>query len=115
MQVDIANEKKKDYLTVPLAPSYGDLNAETVKAFDEPTKIMIAGVLRTIQKIPLAERTFDKVMEALMQSSLVDNKHGITERKDKITKQGKPRKEDETDSAEPIDEEVQTDEVSFGQ
>jgi len=87
-KMDVTDNTRDDYLHVDLAPSFGELNQESVKMMDDELKIMISGTLHLLEKIPPKERTWDKVMSTMMQASLLEPSDGKVDRVDKLLKSG---------------------------
>ncbi|KAF8206651.1 hypothetical protein K438DRAFT_1962983 [Mycena galopus ATCC 62051] len=86
-KVDVTRD---DCLHTGLAPSFGNLTRESIKAMDEQLKIMIAGTNRELEKTPAEERTWDKIIAILMQNPLiepVDTPTANIVRADKLIKQ----------------------------
>lgn len=63
---------RDDYLHLDLAPSYGSLNSEAIKKMDDELKIMIAGTMKDLGKVPQNERNWDKVISVFMQNPLLE-------------------------------------------
>jgi hypothetical protein len=55
-----------------LAASFGKLNKESVKMMDEKLKILIAGTVRELQKLPSDQLSWDKVVSIFNQNSLME-------------------------------------------
>ncbi|KAL2270014.1 hypothetical protein VTJ83DRAFT_2198 [Remersonia thermophila] len=87
-KIDVRESSREDYLTVKLAPSYGKLNSESIKAMDEHLKIMIAAALKAIAAIPPQERSWERVIGAMTQSPLLEPKDDGISRADKLIKSG---------------------------
>ncbi|KAF3069754.1 hypothetical protein GL218_07868 [Daldinia childiae] len=87
-KIDVKDSSRLDYLTVKLAPAYGDLNNESIKTIDERLKVMIAGAVKTIDKIAPTERTWDRVVGAMMQCPLMEPDGEAIKRTDKLIKSG---------------------------
>ncbi|OBZ69817.1 hypothetical protein A0H81_10529 [Grifola frondosa] len=60
------------YLTIKLAPSFGTLDASSIKDLDEELKVMIAGTHRALADIPPQQRTFDKVVEICLKNAVLE-------------------------------------------
>ncbi|KAJ6620954.1 hypothetical protein B0H10DRAFT_1875405 [Mycena sp. CBHHK59/15] len=71
-KVDVKDSTRNDYLHEGLAPSFGGLNSESIKLMDDKLKIMIAGTMRVLSKIPPPQRSWDKVIETMMQNTLLE-------------------------------------------
>ena len=55
-----------------LAASYGTLTKESIKMIDDKLKILIAGTVRELQKIPGDQRSWDRVLSTFKQNSLME-------------------------------------------
>lgn len=65
----------ESFLHVGLAPSFGKLNAESVKQMDEKLKICIASTMRTLEGIKKKDDTsleWDTVISTLMQNPILE-------------------------------------------
>ncbi|XP_024537192.1 uncharacterized protein LOC112348594 [Selaginella moellendorffii] len=71
-KIDVRSKSAEDYLHTNLAPSFGALNAETVKKMDEVLKVCISGTTTLLAKVPPEERTWEKVNSMFMQNPLVE-------------------------------------------
>ncbi|XP_024537194.1 uncharacterized protein LOC112348596 [Selaginella moellendorffii] len=71
-KIDVRSKTAEDYLHTNLTPSFGGLNAETVKKMDEVLKVCIAGTTDLLAKVPPKERTWEKVNSMFMQNPLVE-------------------------------------------
>ncbi|XP_024534186.1 uncharacterized protein LOC112347482 [Selaginella moellendorffii] len=83
-KIDVRSTSAEDYLHTNLAPSFGDLNAETVKKMDEVLKVCIAGTTTLLAKVPPEERTWEKVNSMFMQNPLVEPMGDGVSRADKF-------------------------------
>ncbi|CAM9204320.1 unnamed protein product, partial [Choristocarpus tenellus] len=81
------DKKKKEGLVFALAPSFGQLNSQSVKTMDDELKVIIAGTTRLIAK--LKDKSWQNVIGALTQNSLLEpmNESEIS-RSDKLIKDG---------------------------
>ncbi|GAB1312313.1 hypothetical protein MFIFM68171_02523 [Madurella fahalii] len=87
-RIDVKDSSREDYLTVKLAPAYGNLTSESIKTIDSRLKVMIAGAVKTIAQIPAADRTWDRIVAALMQCPLMEPDGDAVKRTDKLIKSG---------------------------
>lgn len=71
-QMDVRDASKDDFLHIGLAPSYGKLNSEAIKEMDEQLKVAIAATMKTLQKLPPAERSWDNVKAAMMNNPCLE-------------------------------------------
>ncbi|KAF8206652.1 hypothetical protein K438DRAFT_1962984 [Mycena galopus ATCC 62051] len=71
-KVDVSTKTRDDCLHTGLAPSFGNLTRESIKAMDEQLKIMIAGTNRELEQTPAEERTWDKIIAIFMQNPLIE-------------------------------------------
>lgn len=86
--MDVKDNTREDYLTVALAPSYGELTKSSIKSIDEDLKVMIAGTVKTLANIPSSERTWDKIVSTMMQCSIVEPAGEAITRADALIKSG---------------------------
>jgi len=70
--MNVADSKRNEYLHETLAPSYGTLTSESIKAMDKELKIMIAGTMRALAAIPEGQRNWDKILSTMMQNPLIE-------------------------------------------
>ncbi|BBN08865.1 hypothetical protein MPTK1_4g15100 [Marchantia polymorpha subsp. ruderalis] len=82
---NVRSSHSDEYLHTNLAPSYGDLTSDSVKALDENLKIMIAGTLITIGK--LADKSWKSILSTMMQHELLEPFHKEVARSDKLIKE----------------------------
>ncbi|KAG0013784.1 hypothetical protein BGZ81_000839 [Podila clonocystis] len=68
---DIAKRKRLTAVHCDLAPSFGKLNQESVRAMDDKLKVIIAGTTRAIEKLPHDQRSWENVTSTLAQNSLL--------------------------------------------
>ncbi|GJJ15953.1 hypothetical protein Clacol_010232 [Clathrus columnatus] len=88
-KIDVTDKTAKDYLHVGLAPSFGNLNSESIKGMDEKLKVMIAGTMRSLEAHSKeGELSWDGVMSVLMQNPLLEADDGKIDRSDKLIKSG---------------------------
>jgi hypothetical protein len=75
-----------------LAPSFGSLDAQNVMTLDDSVKVMIAGVVRALSRIPPTELTYEKVLETLMQTIILEpTAESVVERADKFKARSETR------------------------
>lgn len=88
--MDVKDSTRDDYLHLGLAPSYGTLTSESVKAMDEQLKVMIAGTMRTLKALPADQRSWENVLSKMMQNPLLQAEEAGKEvaRTDRIIKHG---------------------------
>lgn len=74
LQKCLVNDVKSEAIPVrcSLAYSFGKLTKESVKMMDEKLKILIAGTVRELQKIPSDQLSWDKVVSIFNQNSLME-------------------------------------------
>jgi len=90
-KIDVKDNTRDDFLHAGLAPSFGTLTRESIKGMDEQLKIIIAGTNRELEKVPAADRTWDKVISVFMQNPLIeplDTPQATIARADKLIKTG---------------------------
>ena len=90
-RIALQNLNMRDNKTVPiqfsLAVSYGKLNSSTVRDLDDNTKVMIAGAVRKLNKLP--EKTWDSAISSMMQNPVIEAvPDGAVNRSDKVIKNG---------------------------
>ncbi|KAJ6568538.1 hypothetical protein B0H19DRAFT_1065364 [Mycena capillaripes] len=78
---------RDDYLHLNLAPSFGELASNSVKDLDDELKIMIAGTMRSIAQVPAPQRSWEKILEVMMQNPLLEPEAFGTSRADKFVKE----------------------------
>ncbi|KAI0330041.1 hypothetical protein GY45DRAFT_795182 [Cubamyces sp. BRFM 1775] len=89
-QLSVKDETKDDYLHLDLAPSFGGLTKEDVKAMDEQLKVMISGTMRALEK----ERqkgeniSWETVVSVMTQNPLLEPFGDEIVRSDKLIKEG---------------------------
>ncbi|KAJ3561089.1 hypothetical protein NP233_g10409 [Leucocoprinus birnbaumii] len=91
-QCNVKDSTADDYLHVGIAPSFANINSESVKALDEKLKFMIAGTMRALEKKRTDVQralTWDEVISVLMQNSLIEPDDGKIDRADKLIKPSK--------------------------
>ncbi|KAF9173886.1 hypothetical protein BGX21_001307 [Mortierella sp. AD011] len=82
-----SKEKTREtYVHCDLAPSFGTLNKDSLKAMDEKLKVMIAGTTRAIKQLPTDQRTLENVISTLAQNSLLEPLDRGISRSDKLIK-----------------------------
>ncbi|BBN18732.1 hypothetical protein MPTK1_8g05000 [Marchantia polymorpha subsp. ruderalis] len=81
---NVRSSHSEEYLHTDLAPSYGKLTSDSVKALDENLKIMIAGTLTTIGK--LTDKSWKSVLGTMMQHPLLEPDSAEVARADKLIK-----------------------------
>ncbi|KAJ3574106.1 hypothetical protein NP233_g1981 [Leucocoprinus birnbaumii] len=82
-----------DYLHIDLAPSFGNLNSESVRVLDENLKVVIAATMRALEKKREdvdSALTWEEVMSVMMQNVLIVPDDEIIHRADKLIKPSKP-------------------------
>ncbi|KAF9189338.1 hypothetical protein BGZ49_003822 [Haplosporangium sp. Z 27] len=80
-------EKTTDgFVHCDLAPSFGTLNKDSIKAMDDKLKIMIAGTTREIEKLSIDQRTWENVTSIMAQNALVEPLDDGIARSDKLIK-----------------------------
>lgn len=85
------NVSEKDTKRIPvhcnLAASYGTLTSASIKELDENLKVMIAGTLRKMGKLP--DYNWDTVVSCMMQNPLLERiEDSLIHRADKLIKKG---------------------------
>ena len=85
------NVTKKDKKRIPvhcaLAASYGTLTSESIKELDKELKVMIAGTLRKMEKLP--DYKWETVVSCMMQNPLLERmEDSLIHRADKLIKKG---------------------------
>ncbi|KAI0654173.1 hypothetical protein C8Q70DRAFT_937231 [Cubamyces menziesii] len=89
-QLSLNDQTKDDYLHLDLAPSFGALTKEDVKAMDEQLKVMISGTMRALEK----ERqkgesiSWETVVSVMSQNPLLEPFEDEIVRSDKLIKEG---------------------------
>ncbi|CAM9623081.1 unnamed protein product, partial [Choristocarpus tenellus] len=64
------SKQKNEGLIFSLAPSFGQLNSQSVKTMDDELKVIIAGTTHLIAK--LEDKSWQNVVGALIQNSLLE-------------------------------------------
>jgi len=78
------DKKENSYLTAKLAPSYGTLTSEAVKAMDEHLKIIIAGTTNALAKV--TDKSWENIVSTLQQNTLIEPMDDGLETSDKLIK-----------------------------
>ncbi|KAJ7722709.1 hypothetical protein B0H16DRAFT_1334580 [Mycena metata] len=84
--MNVKDSKRRDYLHCDLAPTFGDLNSASVRKLDAKLKVMIAGTMRILDKIPPKQRTWDGIIASIRQKNFVEPDGDPVARKRKLTK-----------------------------
>ncbi|KAJ7200675.1 hypothetical protein B0H12DRAFT_1036650 [Mycena haematopus] len=84
--MDVKDASRDDYLHLNLAPSFGNLNSNSIKQMDNNLKIMIAATMRALAKVPPQQRSWEKVLEVMMQNPLLVTDETGTSRAEKLVK-----------------------------
>ena len=87
-QIDVSDNTRQDYLTGGLAPDYNNLDRESIKMLDDNLKVMIAGTVKAIAMIPPSKRSWDRIVSAMMQCSLLEPAGVAVQRTDSLVKSG---------------------------
>ena len=85
-KIKVNDKKRTDYLKFDLAPSYGNLTSESIKMMDDKLKIIISGTTRTIEKLPFEDRSWENVISALQQNTLLEPMDDGVEKSDTLVK-----------------------------
>ncbi|KAJ6457703.1 hypothetical protein C8R45DRAFT_1110451 [Mycena sanguinolenta] len=86
-KIDVKDASRDDYLHLGLAPSFGELNSFSIKEMDENLKIMIAATMRALAKVPPQQRSWEKVLEVMMQNPLLVAETSGVSRAEKLVKE----------------------------
>ncbi|KAJ7083765.1 hypothetical protein C8R44DRAFT_753330 [Mycena epipterygia] len=86
-KIDVKDASRDDYLHFSLAPSFGELTSTSVKDLDNELKIMIAGTMRTLDKAPVQQRSWERVLEIMMENPLLEPEASGISRTDKFLKE----------------------------
>ncbi|KAJ6457727.1 hypothetical protein C8R45DRAFT_1110469 [Mycena sanguinolenta] len=70
-KMDVKDSSRDDYLNLGLAPSFGELNSNGIKEMDENLKINIAATMGALANVPPQQRSWEKVLEVMMQNQLL--------------------------------------------
>ena len=87
-QFSVKDSKSNDYLHIGIAPSYGQLTAESIKQLDDKLKIIISGTVKALGKVDPSQRTADNIEGVMMNNPLLEPDGNKVERADKIIKDG---------------------------
>lgn len=85
--MEVTDATCDDYLHMGLAPSYGELTSTTIKDLDDQLKIMIDGTMQALVKMPPQQRSWEKVLEVMMQNPLLEPEASGISRADKLIKE----------------------------
>ncbi|KAJ3552833.1 hypothetical protein NM688_g3943 [Phlebia brevispora] len=86
-KTDLSSESGDDYLHEEFAPSLIALSRETLECMEQKLKVSISGTVRALKRVPISQRSFDKVIEALTQSPVTEPvKDAIVNRTDMLIK-----------------------------
>jgi hypothetical protein len=86
IKMDVHDATRDDYLHLGLAPSYGELTSSSMKELDDQLKIMIAGTMRALATVPAQQRTWEKILEVMMQNPLLEPDASGISRAEKLVK-----------------------------
>lgn len=90
-QMNVKDDTCNDYLHADLAPSYGTLTKDSIKQMDDELKIMITATMKELAKIPVEKRSWEEVLGAMMQNSLIEpipGDNNQVSRVDRVIKSG---------------------------
>ncbi|KAF4547802.1 Hypothetical protein D9617_36g063400 [Elsinoe fawcettii] len=85
-KIDVRDSKSDEFLHADLAPSYGKLSTGAVKDLDEDLKIMIAGTMKVLEKLP--DKKWESVLSAMMQNGMIEPDGDGIIRADQIIEEG---------------------------
>ncbi|KAJ7839489.1 hypothetical protein B0H13DRAFT_1911236 [Mycena leptocephala] len=85
-KMDVHDATRDDYLHLGLAPSFGELTSSSIKDLDDELKIMIAGTMRLLATVPVQQRTWEKMLELMMQNLLLEPEVSGISRAEKLVK-----------------------------
>ncbi|KAF5632673.1 hypothetical protein F52700_6209 [Fusarium sp. NRRL 52700] len=86
-QVEERMKGDADDMIVDIGPVFGELNAKTVGTLDDNLLIVIAGMTKSIAKIPVKDRTYEKTVALFSQSPLVQVEGTGVSKSDSLIKQ----------------------------
>ncbi|KAJ7083763.1 hypothetical protein C8R44DRAFT_991939 [Mycena epipterygia] len=86
-KIDVKDASRDDYLHLSLAPSFGELTSYSIKELDDQLKIMIAATMRALAKVSVQQRSWEKVLEIMMQNPLLEPEASGISRADKLVKE----------------------------
>ncbi|KAF3058793.1 hypothetical protein CFAM422_011910 [Trichoderma lentiforme] len=81
-KINPTESNSNGFLHIDLAPSFGKLNKESLQVLDDHLKIMIAGNLKFLGKVP--EKSWNAVLGNMMQNDLLEPRDGGVFRADKF-------------------------------
>lgn len=85
--MNVANSTHEDYFHVGLAPSYGKLqDGLDSKALHRDLLVMTAAALKDLEAIKADDRSFDTVLSAFMQNTLMEPDGDAVYRSDRLMK-----------------------------
>jgi hypothetical protein len=87
-QINFGDNTLQDYLIVGLAPDYNNLDRKSIKMLDDNLKVMIAGTVKATAMIPPSERSWDRIVSAMMQCPLIEPAGVAVQRTDSLVKSG---------------------------
>ncbi|KAF7373053.1 hypothetical protein MSAN_00512800 [Mycena sanguinolenta] len=86
-KMEVKDATRDDYLHLNLAPSFGELTPTSVKDLDDNLKVIIAATMRALAKVPAQQRSWEKVLEVMMQNPLLEPDAVGISRADKLIKE----------------------------
>jgi hypothetical protein len=87
--MNVHDETRDDYLHLGLAPSFGELtSSSSIKGLDDELKIMIAATMRLLATVPVQQRTWEKMLELMIQNPLMEPEASGISRAEKLVKEG---------------------------
>ncbi|KAJ7735018.1 hypothetical protein B0H16DRAFT_1731528 [Mycena metata] len=84
--MNVKDSKRRDYLHCDLAPTFGTLNSASVRKLDAHIKVMIAGTMHILDKIPPKQRTWDGIIASMNQNNFIEPYGDVVGRTYKLTK-----------------------------
>jgi hypothetical protein len=85
--MNVHDATRDDYLHLGLAPSFGELTSSNIKDLDDELKIMIAATMRLLATVPVQQRSFEKMLELMIQNPLLEPEASGVSRAEKLVKE----------------------------
>jgi hypothetical protein len=85
--MDVHDATRDDYLHLGLAPSFGELTSTSIKDLDDELKIMIAATMRLLATVPVQQRTWEKMLELMIQNPLLEPEASGISRAERLVKE----------------------------
>ncbi|KAJ7915181.1 hypothetical protein B0H13DRAFT_1872275 [Mycena leptocephala] len=86
-KMNVHDATRDDYLHLGLAPSFGELTSSSIKDLDDELKIMIAVTMRLLATVPVQQRSFEKMLQLMIQNPLLEPEASGVSRAEQLVKE----------------------------